>query len=55
MKNCWLRLKTHGPFEAYDPPYEGTLYVFPHYRCATCEHKLLWIMGAFLRPVRPKT
>lgn len=53
MTNCWLRLKTHGPFESYDPPYPNTEYVFPHYRCSTCEHKLTWIMGAFLRPVEP--
>lgn len=50
-RNCWMRLKTHGPFEEYDPPHPGVSYLIPHYRCSTCGHKLTLIAGAFLRPV----
>lgn len=50
--NCWLRGRLHGPFAEYDPPYPGTRYVFPHYRCKRCGRKMPWFLGAFLRPVR---
>jgi hypothetical protein len=50
-RNCWTRLKTHGPFEEYNPPQPGVSYLIPHYRCSTCGHKVSLIAGAFLRPV----
>ena len=50
-RNCWTRLKTHGPFEEYDPPQPGVSYLIPHYRCSTCGHKVSLIAGVFLRPV----
>lgn len=49
-RSCWLRGRRHGPFVEYDPPYVGTRYVFPHYRCESCGHRVSLLMGAFMRP-----